>query len=201
MGPHLIFSFHCVTLSAPTKGDDVKPTANTVSIEQPREPSPLVSANEPDFRVTAVTTARSLLNEAETQAGGLSIPSSPEVRQTSSGYEVRHTYIFPQVANKFHNASSPCDINGDGAVNPLDMLLWSTSKTLTVIKGSTYRHSNRSPDLLDFWIPTTIGFATTPTIAQLSVASTAVKEHANQLQSDACSDSASLDQRGSPERW
>lgn len=108
--------------------------------------------NEPDLRVAIVTTARSLLNEAETLAGALSIPNSPEVRQTASGYEVRHTYAFPQVANKFHNASSPCDINGDGAVNPLDMLAlvdFQNANSNRRINLSSFQPQPGSPRFLD----------------------------------------------------
>ncbi len=77
---------------------------------------------EGDFRITAVTPARSLLTEAEVQTGALPVPNSPEVRSFSLGYEVRHLFAFPQVANGFYNASSPCDVNGDGNVSPLDVL-------------------------------------------------------------------------------
>jgi hypothetical protein len=76
-----------------------------------------------DLRILAVTTSRSLLNEAETLSGALPLSNSfPEVRTTFAGYEVRHAYAFPQVGNRFHNANSPCDVNGDGSVSPLDVL-------------------------------------------------------------------------------
>lgn len=77
-------------------------------------------------KIKSVSTAPSLLRDDEITAGA--VPASPELplAQLSEDQVIatlKHGYFFPTPNNRFHNSTTPCDVDGDGRVSPLDLLV------------------------------------------------------------------------------
>jgi hypothetical protein len=76
-------------------------------------------------RVQSVSTGPSLLNDEEITTGATPASKDMPLTQLSGDKKtatIKHQYFFASPSNNYYNRTTPCDVDGDNRVSPLDML-------------------------------------------------------------------------------
>lgn len=109
--------------------------------------------------IISVGTAPSLLKDDEVSTGAMPASKDMPVARLSDDKTkatVEHRYIFPVPYNFYHNSERPCDVDKDGKVSPLDMLVLNEFRrrnrwTVNLMKHESNGGSVAAVDVNDDW--------------------------------------------------